>query len=256
MTQKRPGLAPLFPPWSKKARAVKQEPPWREYLCQYEGAPPPPWRLPAPPCSASRPAKKHTCGKRSFGSAAQPATNRGDSRAERPGHRASRAGSNLEDMDDIADIHFMDTDSSFIGRHHVQKTFHHRHIEDQLASTAIPSLGGYGIEALEPFESQERGFQHGHCKKYATPKNNERAISEKFRAHNETELHNLFQDLESALIRCADTLQYEASTLPAKHMGQTVLPKKFTAKPTSSKHQACNRRSDFQQWCSGIMQCA
>ena len=39
-------------------------------------------------------------------------------------------------MDDIADIYFMGMDSSFIGRHHVQKTFHHRHIEDQLASIA------------------------------------------------------------------------------------------------------------------------
>ena len=83
---------------------------------------------------------------------------------------------------------------------------------------------------MEPFESQERGFQHGHRKKYAIPKNNERAIIEKFRTHNETELHNLFQNLKNALIRCAETLQYEASTLPAKQMRQTVLPEKFTQK--------------------------
>ena len=76
-------------------------------------------------------------------------------------------------MDDIADIYFMGMDSSFIGRHHVQKTFHRRHIEDQLASTAIPSLGGYGVAELEPFESQERGFEHGHRKKYAIPKSKE-----------------------------------------------------------------------------------
>ena len=121
-------------------------------------------------------------------------------------------------------------DDSFIGRHQVGESFHHQHREDQLASTAIPSLGGYGVAELEPFESQERGFQHGHRKKYAIPKNNERAIIEKFRTHNSTELHNLFQDLKNALIRCAETLQYEASTLPAKQMGQTVLPEKFTAK--------------------------
>ena len=90
-------------------------------------------------------------------------------------------------MDDIADIYFMGMDFSFIGRHHVKQSFHHKHREDQLASTCIPSLGGYGVAELEPFESQERGFQHGHRKKYAFPKNNEREIIEKIMfqaAHN------------------------------------------------------------------------
>ncbi len=82
-------------------------------------------------------------------------------------------------MDDIADIYFMGMDYSFIGRHHVKQSFHHKHREDQLASTAIPSLGGYGMAELESFESQERGFKHGHRKKYAIPKNNKREIIEK-----------------------------------------------------------------------------
>ena len=116
-------------------------------------------------------------------------------------------------LDDIADIYFMGMDYSFIGRHHVQQSFHHRYREDQLASSAIPSLGGYGVSELEPFESQERGFAHGHRKKYAIPKSSEREIIEKFKSHNQTELHNLFRDLKDALIRCAETLQYEASTL-------------------------------------------
>ena len=133
-------------------------------------------------------------------------------------------------MDDIVDIYFMGMDYSFIGRHHVQQSAHHTRREDQLASTAIPSLGGYGVAELEPFESQERGFQHGHRKKYAIPKSNERQIIEKFKSHDQTELYNLCQDLKVALIRCAETLQYEASTLPAKQMGQTVLPEKFTQK--------------------------
>jgi hypothetical protein len=124
----------------------------------------------------------------------------------------------------------MGMDYSFIGRHHVAQSFHHRHREDQLASTAIPSLGGFGVAELEPFESQERGFEHGHRKKYGIPKCNEREIIEKFRTHDPTELHNLFRDIKVALIRCAETLQYEASTLPAKQMGQTVLPEKFTEK--------------------------
>ena len=111
-----------------------------------------------------------------------------------------------------------------------RQSFHHKYREDQLASTAIPSLGGYGVAELEPFESQERGFEHGHRKKYAIPKNKECDIIEKFKSHNQTELHNLFRDLKVALIRCAETLQYEASTLPATQLGQTVLPEKFTQK--------------------------
>ena len=102
MTQKRPGSEPLSPPWSKQARVVKQKPPRCEYLCQYEATPPPPWREPAPPCNAAQLTKKHTCGKRPLGSAAQPATKRGDSRAAHPGHRASRAGSKYPKCDDRA----------------------------------------------------------------------------------------------------------------------------------------------------------
>lgn len=80
-------------------------------------------------------------------------------------------------MDDIADLYFMSMDFSFIGRHHVLQSFHHYYREDQLASTAIPSLGGHGVAELEPFESQERGFEHGHRKKYKIPKNKERERS-------------------------------------------------------------------------------
>ena len=102
MTQKRPGSEPSSPPWNKQARVGKQEPPRRQYLCQYEAAPPPPWREPAPLCNAAQLAKKHICGKRPLGSAAQPATKRGDSRAAHPGHRASRAGSEYPKCDDRA----------------------------------------------------------------------------------------------------------------------------------------------------------
>ena len=97
----------------------------------------------------------------------------------------------------------------------------------------MPSLGGYGVAELEPFESQGRGFAHGHRKKYAIPKSREHEIIEKFRTHDPTEWHNLAADLKAALLRCVETLQYEASTLPAQQMGQTVLPEKFTKKQQS-----------------------
>ena len=85
-------------------------------------------------------------------------------------------------MDDIADIYFMGMDYSFIGRHHVGQSSHHKHREDQLASTAIPSLGGYGVAELEPFESQERGFQHGHRKVYKIPATREHDVVRLFRS--------------------------------------------------------------------------
>ena len=49
-------------------------------------------------------------------------------------------------------------------------------------------------------------------------------------------LHSLLEDMKLALLRCAETLQYEASVLPAMQMGQTVLPEKF-----SKKQQAQSR---------------
>ena len=84
-------------------------------------------------------------------------------------------------MDDIADVYFMGMDYSFVGRHHVQQSFPNKFREDTLASTAIPSLGGYGVAELEPFESQARGFEHGRRKKYAIPKVRERDVIEMFR---------------------------------------------------------------------------
>ena len=41
-----------------------------------------------------------------------------------------------------------------------------------------------------------------------------------------------------ALIRCAETIQYEASTLPATQMSQKVLPEQIT------KQQQCRSRLD------------
>ena len=133
-------------------------------------------------------------------------------------------------MDDIAGIYLMGMDHSFIGCHHVQQSFHQSSREDTFASTAVPSLGGYGIAELEPFKSQARGFEHGHRKKYAIPKPREREVIQLFKEKDEAELHSLLHALKTALLRCAETTQYEASTLPASQMTQSVLPEKFTKK--------------------------
>ena len=131
-------------------------------------------------------------------------------------------------LDDIADIHFMGINGSSIGRHHVPLLFNHTRQEDTLACTCVPSLGGFGIAELEPFESQTRGFQHGHRKVYKIPATREQDIVRLFREHNQSVLHSLLQQLRQAMISRAETLKYEASTLPATQMSQTVLPDKFT----------------------------
>jgi len=133
-------------------------------------------------------------------------------------------------MDDIVDIYFMGIDGSFIGQHHVQHVFSHTLREDRFPCTCIPGLGGFGIAELEPFESQARGFQHGHRKVYKIPATRENDVVRLFREQDPAVLHTLLQDLQQALISCAESLQYEASTLPATQMGQNVPAEKFTTK--------------------------
>ena len=98
----------------------------------------------------------------------------------------------------------------------------------------MPALGGYGIAELEGMESQERGFQHGHRKKYAIPHTKERHVIDVFKEKDEAVLHSLLKAMRDALVLCAGTLQYEASTLPAAQMQQTVLPETNHEEATTS----------------------
>eukprot|EP00959_Pyramimonas_sp_CCMP1952_P359294 7523314-Pyramimonas_sp.AAC.1 len=51
-----------------------------------------------------------------------------------------------------------------------------------------------------------------------------------FREQDPAVLRSLLEELKQALISCAESLQYEASTLPATQMRQTVLAEKFTTR--------------------------
>ena len=62
------------------------------------------------------------------------------------------------------------------------------------------------------------------------PCTRESHIIDLFKEKDETVLHSLLKAMKDALVSCAATLQYEASTLPAVQMQQTVLPEKFTKK--------------------------
>ena len=92
-------------------------------------------------------------------------------------------------MDDIANIYFMCIDGSSIGRHHVPLLFNHSRKEDTFASTCVPSLGGFGMAELEPFESHARGFQHGHRKAYKIPATREQDVVRLFREKDQSVLH-------------------------------------------------------------------
>ena len=133
-------------------------------------------------------------------------------------------------MDDLGDRFFMGIDGSFVGRHRVHSAVPQNLCEDSYASTCEPSLGGLGVGELEPFESQQRGFTHGHRKKYSIPTNQHQDIIDMFTHQGGLQVREFLQGLKAALLACASSLQYEDSTLPAHQMGQTVLPEKFTAK--------------------------
>ena len=95
-------------------------------------------------------------------------------------------------MDDIADICFMGMNGSSIGRHHVPLLFSHTLQQYTFAYTCVPSLGGYGIAELEPFESQARGFQHGRRKVYNIPATRGQDVVCLFREQDSAVLHSLF----------------------------------------------------------------
>ena len=130
-------------------------------------------------------------------------------------------------MDDIVDLHMLGMDGCTVGR---LGRANYKEREDEFASSGIPGLAGFGAAELEPFEGQDRGFQHGHRKMHGVPR---MPLSELLRAcrHKDPEvLIATLQAYKSALKACAETVQYEAATLPAEQMGQCVFPEKFIKK--------------------------
>ena len=133
-------------------------------------------------------------------------------------------------MDDIVDLHILGFQGTYIGSHVLGRLTDTRRIEDNMPSTCIPGVAGLAESENEPFESQMRGFQHGHRKSTSIPKQKASDVVHMLQATDSTHLRNMIADFKKALIACAETLQYEASTLPAQQMGQSVLPEKFTLK--------------------------
>ena len=138
-------------------------------------------------------------------------------------------------MDDIADRFFIGIDASYVGRHRVHSSVPQTLCEDPYASTLEPSLGGFGIAELEPFESQKRGFAHGHRKRYSIPTMQHEEVLDLFANKESGRAREFLSCLKDALLACAASLQYDDSVLPAEQMHQTVFPEKFTAQ---QQHQS------------------
>ena len=123
-------------------------------------------------------------------------------------------------LDDLADRFFMGIDRSFVGRHAVHSAVPQNLCEDSYASTCEPSLCGFGIAELEPFESQQRGFAHGHRKAYSIPTSHHQHVLDMFTDHAGDQVREFLQALKMALLACASSVQYEDSTLPAQQMAK------------------------------------
>ena len=65
----------------------------------------------------------------------------------------------------------------------------------------MPALGGYGIAELEGMESQERGCQHVHRRKYDIPNTKERHVIDLFKEKGEAVLHSLLLPSPQYLLR-------------------------------------------------------
>ena len=134
-------------------------------------------------------------------------------------------------MDDIVDHHILGFQGTYIGSHHLDRLIDFRLIEDNVPSTCVPGVAGLAESENEPFESQKRGFQHGHRKTTSIPKSKASDVIRMLQTETDSAtLKSMIAHLKRALIACGETLQYEASTLPAEQMGQSVLPEKFTLK--------------------------
>ena len=72
-------------------------------------------------------------------------------------------------MDDIVDPHLFGIDESTVGTHGQDTVLRHDLREDSYASSAVPGFSGFAQDELESFESQKRGFQHGHRKVNGVP---------------------------------------------------------------------------------------
>ena len=140
-------------------------------------------------------------------------------------------------MDDIVDRYLLAIKYSYVGTHRDGRIINDKAIEDDYSSSGELGLAGFAVDEEEPCEAQARGFTHGHRKVYGIPEPIGPEMLREFQASSaakpETKerasvLKDLLTKASKALVRCASTLQYEAATLPAMQIKQSVPAEKFT----------------------------
>ena len=149
-------------------------------------------------------------------------------------------------FDDLVDRYLLGIGYSHIGAHRSPQVIRNLlyATDDDYCSSGEPGLAGFAINEEEPCEAQARGFTHGHRKVYGIPEPMGPEMLRQFQAvsaakpDQETRssdsataalaLTEFLNQVGKALVSCASTLQYEAATLPATQMNQTVPKDKFT----------------------------
>jgi hypothetical protein len=136
-------------------------------------------------------------------------------------------------MEELVYRFLLGIDTVAIGRHFTRPALWCDR-EDDYASSGDPGLAGFALSALEPLESQGRGFSHGHKKIIGVPSMSA-AFLKRVLAGTDIEAQAVMRDFREKLLNAAATIQYDSATLPAEQLGQLVLPETFTRK---QQHQS------------------
>ena len=101
-------------------------------------------------------------------------------------------------------------------------------VHDCCASSLQPSVTPAAEDVQAPFESQARGFAHGHGKGHSRIGATVRWLRNSLRGSGEALLERV-RDLRTALLAVAVTVQYEAAREPGRQLGVVLRPEPFTA---------------------------
>ena len=71
-----------------------------------------------------------------------------------------------------------------------------------------------------------RGFPHGHTNVMGAPRTAAAKLRQMFQQEDGA-LRDTLQCAHDELLRCAATIMYDSATLPAKQLGEEVLPEPF-----------------------------
>ena len=110
-------------------------------------------------------------------------------------------------------------------------------LEDDYASDGQPGLANFMTSLIAPLEAQGRGFEHAHKKVTGVPSTKIAELEKLFQESDDT-LKDWMVSMRDAVLKAADTIQYESAIRPAQQLNVEVLPEPF------SKQQQARSRLD------------